>query len=96
MQDKDYNMKVALKKAERTLDLLGVGPVSLAYQRLTEESLRKDYSSFEREYFGLAAGEEIVTVVNAVDSRLMYVVDVSADSVLTAMAETWALIAKKF
>lgn len=96
MANEEWQMNTAIRKAERTLDALGKGPLSLGYLKLDEDRMQMYFSPWEREYHNLVSGEEVITVRSAVNRDLLYVVDVTATSVLQAMADLWALLAKKF
>ena len=96
MADKSWDISMGVHKTERILDALGKGPLSLDYLKLDEESMQRHFTPWEREYYTLKSGEEIVTIRSAVNRELMYVVNVTGDNALTAIAEVWALIGKKF
>ena len=66
--------------------------VEITYRRETAESLN-DYTEWGRQRFGLLSGEEYFFIWRG---ELLYVVCVSADSVLTAAHELMDLIARKF
>ena len=68
-------------------------PISITYEELTDESV-KAYSDWNRQRFGLCSGEEAFFIFRR--SSLLYVVNVSADSYLTAARELMDLIGRKF
>ena len=67
--------------------------VYIIYERLSRERVR-GFSPFQREYFHLLSGEEYFLIYD--DWGLMYAVNVTGDSVLTAGNELLSLVAKKF
>lgn len=66
--------------------------LEITYHKQTEESL-KDFTEWGKQRFGLRPGEEYFFLWRG---ELLYVVCITADSVLTAAHELMALIAKKF
>lgn len=66
----------------------------LDYFRETETSIA-DYSDWDRERFMLRAGEEYITVRDK-EQYLLYVIHVTANSVLCCMSELFALLTEKF
>lgn len=96
MADKEWEMRTALKKTERILDALGKGPVTLDYVKVTAENISEKFSPWEQEYEGIVTGDEIITIRHAADGQLLYTVNVTADGTMTAIAELWQMLAKKF
>lgn len=91
---------------QRTLDLQQIAndiermtnrhisePVSITFEKPTYRTL-EDFSVFQREKFGLTRGDEYFFISRG--QALLYVVNVTADSILTAAHELLGLIAKKF
>ena len=66
----------------------------LDYFRETETSIA-DFTAWDRERFRMYPGEEYITVRNE-DQHLLYVLHVSANSVLCCMAELFELLTEKF
>ena len=66
----------------------------IRYAMETEETLSR-FSDFDREYFRLLPGEEYFYVMRR-NGDLLYVVNVTCDSPLTAFSELTQLIARKF
>ena len=72
--------------------------IVITYQVLTHESIAR-FTDFQRRYHGLLPGEEVFTIWDEVDENapdLLYVVNVTGDSILTAGCELMTLVAKKF
>ena len=69
--------------------------IRIEYVRTTEENI-KDFSDWDVERFGILTGEELILIFDKTENHLLYVVNVTGDSVLTAMSELMNLIAKKF
>lgn len=67
-------------------------PIEITYRRETEESV-KDYTEWGRQRFGIHSGFEYFYVWRG---EMLYAVDVTADSVLTAAEELMRLLAEKF
>lgn len=91
---KRYQMARALKRVEQLLEDLGIGPLRLLYAEIDEATARGAFTEYERERFRILPGDEIVTVTG--QDGLLYVVHVTGDSVLTAVAEVVELLANKF
>ena len=66
--------------------------VEITYRRETDESVN-DFTEWAHERFGIVPGNEYFYVWRPV---LLYAVNVTADSVLTAAYELMKLIANKF
>lgn len=72
--------------------------IVITYQVLTPESIAT-FTDFQRRYHGLLPGEEVFIIWDEVDKKasdLLYVVNVTGDSILTAGCELMTLVAKKF
>ena len=67
-------------------------PIEITYRRETEESV-KDYTDWGRKRFGIHSGFEYFYVWRG---EMLYAVDVTADSPLTAADELMRLLAAKF
>jgi len=93
MTKREVEMKTALSKVQEMVDELGK-PITLLYRKETEESI-EEFSEHKRRYHYLAVGEEYIYVY-AKDGLLHYAVNVTADSILTAMYELFELLHRKF
>ncbi len=91
---KRYQMARALKRVEQLLEDLGIGPLRLLYAEVDEATARGAFTEYERKLFRIRPGEEIVTVTG--QDGLLYVLQVTGDSVLTAVTEVMELLANKF
>lgn len=75
--------------------------ISVTFSRLTDEVIQ-EFSAWDRKRFNLMSGEECFFIwenscPDVPDSNaLLYVVDVAADSLLTAASELMNLVARKF
>lgn len=67
-------------------------PIVITYEKLTEDS-GKPYSDWDRQRFQLRSGEEYFLIRRR---TLLYAVNVTSDSILTAAHELMDLIARKF
>lgn len=67
--------------------------IGIAWRKETAESV-KSYTEYGRKRFGILSGGEYFFISRG--SELLYVVDVTADSDLTAAHELMDLIARKF
>ena len=97
-----------LNREERMAELLGHVNVILnrihpdylfyvEYIRINEENI-KCFSDWDRQRFALHTGEEcfVVKEGNETFSHNLYVVNVSADSEMTALDELFQLLGRKF
>lgn len=66
--------------------------ISITYEQLTEGSMAFD--AWQAKYFGLEPGGEYFFITR--QHHLLYAVNVSSDSILTAASELMDKIAKKF
>ena len=66
----------------------------LEYRNENYESVKR-FTEFTRERLGILPGMEYIYVYDS-DGYLLYAVNVTADSVLTAIAELMDLISRKF
>ena len=75
--------------------------IAITYDRLTDESIQ-EFTDFQRSYYSLITGDELFFVwetpcPNDVDPRsLLYTVNVTSDSLLTAAGELMNLVSRKF
>lgn len=71
-------------------------PLVISYVKMTEEAL-DTFSDWDKQRFGILRSEEyfIIRRCNR-DDELLYFVDITADSLFTAMKELTDKIAKKF
>lgn len=69
----------------------------IEYHKL-DENLMSTFSDWSRKYHGLLSGEECFFIYEPYDDglELLYVVNVTGDSLLTAASELMHLVAKKF
>lgn len=69
--------------------------VDFVYREEDEESV-KMYSDFQREYHRIYPGNWYVYVYDVEDASILYAINVTLDSVMTAIGEVMAKIAPKF
>lgn len=70
-------------------------PLNIDLVCLNEHNIQ-GFTDFERRYHGLLTGEKFITIREAADNYLLYAVNVTGDSILTAVGELMNLIARKF
>ena len=68
---------------------------NLMYRKETDESI-KSMTKWEREYRNILVGEEYIYVREVDTGDLLYAVNVTGDSLLTALSEFMDLLSKKF
>lgn len=91
---KSYRIRRALKKLEKILMENGA-LLDLEYIKADEKYMeRRDEA--EKELHPLFPGDEYILIRSAVDGHLYYEVNVTGDSVLTAVSEAMQLLARKF
>lgn len=101
---REFHMQAVANSIETMIHVYGVnknqrGRIRILYQVLTAETIAAQFTNFQRQYHGLLPGEEVFTIWDDVDinaPQLLYVVNVTGDSVLTAGNELLSLVAKKF
>lgn len=83
------NVKYLLKFAhpEKAIDV--------SYAQENQDSIKR-FSDWQRKYHGIFPGDENFYIYDTTTDTLLYVVPVTADSVLTAAAELMRLISAKF
>lgn len=72
--------------------------IAITAARLTDETISA-YTAWQRSFFQLHAGEEVFMVweiTKAESSCLLYVINVTGDSLLTAAGELMELLSRKF
>jgi hypothetical protein len=69
--------------------------IDIAYARETPESVA-DFTEWQRELKRIYAGNEYFHIWDGRDGSLLYAVNVTSDSLLTAASELMQLIARKF
>ena len=73
--------------------------LAVNFLKMTDDDLRS-FSDWDRKRFGLHTGMECFIILEweraATKSHILYVIDVSADSELTAMDELFHLLSYKF
>lgn len=69
--------------------------IDIAYRREDMESV-KEFSDWDRQCHHILSGDENIYIWDAKNGTLLYAVNVTGDSVLTAISELMSLIAKKF
>lgn len=69
--------------------------IHFEYAKEDSESVKR-FSDFHRKYHGILPGMEFVYVYDDEFGGLLYAVNVTADSVLTATYELMELISRKF
>lgn len=67
----------------------------LTYRKETEESILH-LTDWERKYHHISVGEEYIYVREVDTGDLLYAVNVTGDSVLTALGELFDLLTEKF
>jgi len=67
----------------------------MEYQQVTETSLAK-FTPFAQRYFHILTGDEYIFIWDEEYNDLLYAVNVSADSVMTALSELMSLLSYKF
>lgn len=94
--DKEQAINFALNDVLNILHLARADKnIGIEYIRTTQENLKR-FSEWDRERFVMLTGEELFLVSDNRTNHLLYVVNVTGDSVLTAMAELMNMIANKF
>ena len=75
-------------------------PLRIEYWKISENpalgSSIHNFTEWEQRYFHIMTGEEYFFIWDEEEDRLLYVVNVTGDSVLTALSELMNLIGKKF
>ena len=69
--------------------------LELTYTRETSQTVNS-FTDFQRQYFGIRPREEYIYVFDLETGDLLYAVNVTADSVLTAISELMDLLSRKF
>lgn len=101
---REFHMQAVANSIETMIHVYGVnknqrGRIRILYQVLTAETIAAWFTDFQRRYHGLLPGEEVFIIWDEVDINapdLLYVVNVTGDSILTAGCELMTLVAKKF
>ena len=68
---------------------------NMIYRKETEETIGR-LTDWERRYHHISVGGEYIQVREVDTGDLLYAVDVTGDSVLTALGELFDLLTKKF
>ena len=93
--EKLAQIKACLPHMQAILDIGGHGKREIMYAEVDKDTLEL-FSDFEKQYHHIREGCEMFFIFDRPDDILLYTVDVSADSVLTAYEELMKLIAAKF
>ena len=68
----------------------------LMYKVFTEETIKTDVTEWQRTYHNLRPKDEYVMIYEWDSKALLYVVNVSAESVMYALSNVMKLLADKF
>ena len=75
-------------------------PLRIEYWRISEDpavgSSIHNFTELEQQYYHIFDGEEYFFIWDEQEDHLLYVINVSGDSVLTALSELMNLIGRKF
>lgn len=101
--DRAFDMQSVANSIESMIRLHGGNKeqrqrIAITYTRLDDENISQ-FSDFQRRYYGLLTGEEYFIIWDergAGKPDLLYAVNVTGDSILTAGGELMTLVAKKF
>jgi len=91
-QTREDKLKFIATCLTRMVNCFIAEPIEVTYRRETDESVN-DFTEWARKYHGILPGEEYFYVWKG---QLLYAVNVSADSYLTAADELMGLLARKF
>lgn len=96
---KNLQMEYALLQVHHILSMLnydkGFRWVML-YQVFDDETIQRDVTEWQRTYHNLRTNTEYILIYDSEDNSLLYAVDITADSVLTAMKDLFTLLQDKF
>lgn len=90
---KSYRMRVALGRIDRIA--AGEGAL-IRTEYVGADEHPEGMDEEDRRMHGIVEGDEYILVRSDVNGRVLYAVNVSADSVLTAISELMKLLAQKF
>lgn len=93
--DEKEKIRQCIHPIECMLCYAGHEHISITYGKETEESI-KALKPWDVQRFGILSGEELFMVWDDRTGDLLYVVNVTADSMLTAVSELMNLLARKF
>lgn len=75
-------------------------PLRIEYWRISADPVIgnsiANFTEWEQQYFHIMTGEEYFFIWNEHEDHLLYVINVTGDSVLTALSELMNLIGRKF
>lgn len=92
MTNKQEEINRGLAAITKYLKTLKPQKVWQIYYTIAEE--HHNFTEWERQYFGILNGEEYLLIYDSV--KLLYVINVTGDSTLTALSELMDLLARKF
>ena len=55
-----------------------------------------NFTEWEQKYFHILTGEEYIIIWDEEESHLLYVINITGDSILTALSELMNLMSRKF
>jgi hypothetical protein len=88
-------MDFAIEQVQNILTM--VNPMkkwTIKFQKLDNENIH-DFSDWDRKYYGLHTGDESFLIFDEED-HLLYVVNVTGDSIITAVYELMSKLSCKF
>ena len=85
-----------LKKVREIMQIANRGWVGITYVHHVNEETFKQFSLFQIQYHHIHTGESMFFIWDNDNNDLLYTVNVTGDSVLTAIQELMDLIGRKF
>ena len=93
--EKLAQIKACVPHMQAILDIGGHGKREIWYAEVDEDVLAL-FTDFEKQYHRIHDGDEMFFIFDRPDDILLYTVNVTGDSVLTAFEELMKVIAAKF